>query len=106
MSVDDANERLIAALCELHNAEIEFIVSRLADLAERNPDMTPEEGAKRRPQIEEELQEFEDSVRGIIEEEVARRREEPRPECSQYPEGSIERMVCELLDELDQEAEE
>ena len=102
MSVDDANERLIAALCELHNAEMEFIVSRLADLAKRNPDMTPEEGANWGPQIEEELQEFEDSVRGIIEEEVARRREEPRTEYSQYPEGSIERMVCELLDELDQ----
>ena len=27
MSTDNTIERLIAALCELHNAEIEFIVS-------------------------------------------------------------------------------
>ncbi len=99
ISVDDANERLIAALCELHNAEIGFIVSRMAHLAERNPDMSPEEGVEKVPQIEEELQEFEDSIREIIKEEMAARQE--RNQAPEYPEGSIEKIVSDLLGELD-----
>ena len=38
MPSDGATERLIAALCELHNAEIEFIVSRMAQFIDHNPD--------------------------------------------------------------------
>ena len=58
MPIDDTTERLIAALCELHNAEIEFIVSRMAHFVERNPNASIEEAAAKGPEIEEELQEF------------------------------------------------
>ena len=103
MSVDDANERLIAALCELHNAEIEFIVSRMAHLAEHNPDASIAETAAKGPEIEEELREFKDSIQEIIEEEVTarRRRDQDPEEIREYPEGSIERMVSDILDELE-----
>ena len=103
MSVDDANERLIAALCELHNAEIEFIISRMAHLAEHDPEMSPEERVEMVPRIEEELQEFKDSTLEIIKEEVAarRRRDQDPEDLPEYPKGSIERMVSELLDRLE-----
>ena len=103
MPTGDATERLIAALCELHNAEIEFIVSGMRDFKERNPDASVEEVAARGAEIEEELQQFKGSILEIIEVEMNRRRKEnvdklPKP---QYPEGSVERMVSEFLDELE-----
>ena len=103
MSPDNTTERLIVALCELHNAEIAFIVSKMADFVEQNPDASVEEIAARGPEVEEELQEFKGSIWEIIEEEVDRRREEEvdKRRAPQYPEGSIERIVSDFLDSLE-----
>ncbi len=89
MPTGDATERLIAALCELHNAEIEFIVSGMRDFKERNPDASMEEVAARGPEIEEELQQFKGSILEIIEVEMNRRRKEnvdklPKPQLSAW----------------------
>ena len=102
MPSDGATERLIAALCELHNAEIEFIVSRMARFIDHNPNASIDEAAAKGPEIEEELQEFEDGIRDIIKEEVNSRFEGQNAEDSpQYPEGSVERMVSDCLAELE-----
>ena len=86
-------DRLIDALGQLHNAEIEFIVSRMAQLKESNPNMSPEELAEKGPQIEEELRNFEDSIRS----ELGRRRINP-----EEPYKDIEQIVADLLNDLDE----
>ena len=102
MSIVEANERLIVALCELHNAEIQFVISRIAYFAENNPNASAEEVAAKGPQFEDELQKFKDSIREIIEEEVNNRRKgQNTDDLPKYPKGSIERMISDLLDELE-----
>ena len=48
----------------------------MAHITESYPSISPEEVVERGPQVEEELREFEDSIREIIKDEVARRRED------------------------------
>ena len=69
--------------------------TRMAHFAEENPNATVEDGVARGQEAEGELQEFEDSILGIIKQDVDRRRKE------QYPEGSIQRMVSDFLDSLE-----